>query len=137
MKRLWMFGVLLTILGGCAVNQRPMTTGKNLIDIEKDQDQYDVVVLDPGFDTWFATHYSPAKDHSDQYYHNWNVQYVAAWNYKAMNPGYSNYFENVINYDPNTDYGLPVERKLYYYFRFVELQLKIPIINPPRPGDLL
>ena len=135
MKRLGHVAILLTLLAGCAVNQPPaMTTGKNLVDIEKDKDQYDVVVLDPGFDTWFSTHWSPAKDHTAQYYHSWNTQYVSAWNYKATNPGYSKFFENTIDYDANTNYGLPVERKLYYYFGFVENKLKIPILNQPRPA---
>ncbi len=90
-------------------------------------------MLDPGFDTWFATNWSPSQDHLEQYYDSWNDQYVSAWNYKATHAGYSDFFDAPINYDPNIDYGLAVSRKLYYYFRYVEIVDKIQILDYHRP----
>ena len=126
-------------MAGCGTyqNATTVTRAKNVLDIKKDDNQYDLVVLDPGFQTWFDTNWSPAKDHLKSYYDNWNDQYVSAWNYKATHMGYSGYFDSVINYNPTTDYGMTVSRKLYYYFRYVELVKKIRILDFTRPGNVI
>jgi hypothetical protein len=111
---------------------------ENIIDITKndDQEEYELIVLDPGFDTWFTTTWNPAKDRSVNYYSHWNSQYVSAWNYKASRPHYSDMFDMLINYEPTVDYGMEVERKLYYYFRWVDTKLGIPILDTPPPGAI-
>jgi hypothetical protein len=116
-----------------------MTTIKdeNLIDISKNEDEYELIVLDPGFDSWYATTWSQAKDRNEAYYSYWNQRYVIEWNYKATHPHYSKYFENIIQYDPNIDYGIEIERKLYYYFRYVDTKLGIPILDSPPPGGII
>ena len=38
-------------------------------------------------------------------------------------------YENEINYDSNTDYGLDVNYKLYNYFKFVEHKYKQVFFN--------
>ncbi len=139
MKRIY-FLAMIAFLASCGPYQKiPATTASNVLNINKEnnQDQYDLVVLDPGFHTWYETNWSPAKDHLYQYYKMWNDQYVTDWNYKATHMGYSSYFDNVINYDPNVDYGMEVARKLYYYFRYVELVKKIQILDYRRPNDVI
>ena len=44
---------------------------------------------------------------------------------------------NMIQYDVSIDYGMDVERKLYYYFRWVDTELRIPILDNPPPGGIL
>lgn len=103
---------------------------------ENGKKEYKLIVFDPSFETWYQTHWSEATDHSKSYYHSWNEQYVTAWNYKATHTGYASYFGNTIDYNFNTDYGLKVERKLYYYFRWVETQLGIQILDYKRPNNI-
>lgn len=138
MKRL-IFFIMVLFMAGCGTyrNATTVTKAKNVLDIQKDENQYDLVVLDPGFQNWFDTNWSPAKDHMKSYYDSWNDQYVSAWNYKATHIGYSNYFDSVIDYNPNTDYGMAVSRKLYYYFRYVELVKKIQILDYKRPSNVM
>ena len=124
-------------LAACSVSRPMMPTDKNLISLESEEDQYEVMVLDPGFESWFITTWSRANDRSEAYYSNWNQQYVLAWNYKASQPHTSQFFNNRIEYDPNIRYGIDVERKLYYYFRWVDTKLGIPILDTPRPGGIL
>jgi hypothetical protein len=45
-------------------------------------------------------------------------------------------FDMLINYEPTVDYGMEVERKLYYYFRWVDTKLGIPILDTPPPGAI-
>lgn len=128
----------MLFLAGCATQNRMLNVADgNLIDISQNDEEYEVMVLDPGFETWFLTTWSPSKDRSQEYYSSWNQQYAAEWNYKATRPQTSKFFNDVINYDASIDYGIEVERKLFYYFRWVETQLGIPILrNPPRSGLL-
>ena len=91
-----------------------------------DSTEYELIVFDSGFETWYQMKPSPATDHSIQYYKNWNSQYVNEWNYRS---GTSRFFSSSINYDPNENYPLEIEHKLYYYFQYVEQELGIPILR--------
>ncbi|KOH47144.1 hypothetical protein NC99_00440 [Sunxiuqinia dokdonensis] len=124
--------VLLAVFAACS-------TPKNIQlkevaeDDEKDSVSYELIVLDPGFESWFITYSRPSWYHSQSYYENWNQQYVNAWNYHSIWRRNSQLLEGQINYEPRIDYGLEINHKLFYYFQYVERVLKIPIIeNGPR-----
>ena len=136
MKKLISVLLLALIGSACATFQDPvMIKDKNLTTARDDeQETHELIVLDPGFETWFLTNWSPAKDRTLAYYDGWNDRYVSAWNYKASNARYADFFYSTIDYDPGENYGLEVSRKLYYYFRWVEIELNIPILDIPRPG---
>ena len=65
---------------------------------------------------------------SQAYYENWNRQYVSAWNFNATQASKSNFFEPIVGYEPDVDYGLEINHKLFYYFQYVENVLKIEIL---------
>ena len=142
MKGMFLLAALL-LVSGCSPYQNisdSTVSSKHILNINKDQknqDQYDLVIIDPGFNNWFETTWNPAIDHTEKYYDQWNDQYVAAWNYKATHMGYSDYFDSVINYNPTIDYGMNVSRKLYYYFRYVEIVKKIQILDFRRPDGVI
>lgn len=138
MKSALGIGLSVILLIGCTSSNRLLKVpDENLVDIAQNESAYELIVLDPGFDTWFITAWSPAKDRSVAYYSNWNNQYVSEWNYKAMQPHTSKFFDTVIQYNPTIEYGIEVERKLYYYFRWVDTKLGIPILNTRPPGGIL
>jgi hypothetical protein len=93
-----------------------------------DSVEYELIIFDPGYETWYLTHSKPVWFHSVEYYENWNNQYVVAWNSKAISPRYNKYFESTIDYDPFIHYGLELNHKLFYYFMYVEKALKINIL---------
>ncbi len=132
MKTLGIVGFLLVVMCGCT-SQRDIVrlSQANRIAI-KDKTQYKLIIFDPTFDTWYLTNFSPAKDHSNDYYRSWNNQYVSDWNYRYMTGYMPSVFENYIDYDNNIDYGIKVNRELYYYFRYVETYLKVPILMDGR-----
>lgn len=134
------FGILSTailLLGCTASNQMVTPPSENIIDLSQNEEgeEYELVVLDPGFDNWYVTAWNQAKDRSVDYYSFWNYRYVTEWNYKATRPQTAQFFTSSIHYDPTVDYGIEVERKLYYYFRWVDTKLGIPILDT-RPGAI-
>jgi hypothetical protein len=96
--------------------------GQNMILDRGEEDEYEIHIMDSGFDRWFATHGKPANFHSPQFYEMMNQRYVTAWNEKVMTHGFrpNSPFQQQINYDPTIDYGLDVNYKLYYYFKYIE-----------------
>jgi hypothetical protein len=121
--------VILIFIAACAGNKK-----LSKIDIKnqgtelKDSVEYELIIFDSGYETWFLTHSKPVWYHSLVYYENWNKQYVVAWNSKAISPRYSKYFDSTIDYDPFINYGLELNHKLFYYFMYVERVLKIDIL---------
>ena len=86
-------------------------------DTQQDSSSYELVVFDAGFETWFQKHRKPSWYHTKNYYKTWNQRYADRWNayVRSGKPG----FDTEINYNPSVDYGLEVEHKLYYFFKYV------------------
>jgi len=94
----------------------------------EDSMEYELIIMDPGFDSWLATQ-PPANFYSQQYYENWNQRYVTEWNIRHSNPlRYGGFYQTRINYDPNVDYGLELNYKLYNYFRYIEKEYGIVLV---------
>ena len=80
---------------------------------------YKLIIFDPGFDTWLAS--KPAKEfYSQGYYEQRNRLYVAEWNTRYMTGRDGRIYETYIDYDPQTNYGLDINYRLYYYFKYFE-----------------
>ena len=98
----------------------------------EDSTQYELLILDSKFESWLATQ-PPANYYSQSYYENWNQRYVSEWNMRHNNPlRYGSFYETHIDYDPNTDYGLELNYQLYYYFRFIEEEYGIELVQRGR-----
>ena len=133
MKIIYLFLIMLFIIA-CSSNQE-LSMQEATESAENDSVTYELVVLDPGFETWFITHRKPQWYHSQSYYENWNQQYVNAWNYGNMGYRHKQLINCYIDYDNRTDYGLELNHKLFYYFQYVENRLNIPILAVgPRAG---
>ncbi len=111
------------------------STPKGVVKLEKtqlvevaDTTTYELITFDSKFESWYVLQNSPAKYRLQSYYENWNRQYVSAWNYNATQRSKSSFFETIIGYEPNVDYGFEVNHKLFYYFQYVENELKIEIM---------
>ncbi len=102
-------------------------TGQDSISA-KDSVEYNIETFDTNFENWYQMHNSETTYRSKSYYEQWNRQYVSAWNANATDPGKSKFFEPIVGYDPNIDYGLELNHKLFYYFQYVENVLKIKIM---------
>ncbi len=99
--------------------------------ISVDSLEYRLIVLDPGFETWLATQ-KPESFYSKDYYEQKNRLYVAEWNYRYMTLRNDGLYDSYIDYHPNVDYGLDLNYKLYYYFRYFEEKNHVRLINGVR-----
>jgi|AntRauTorckE6833_2_1112554.scaffolds.fasta_scaffold00127_27 hypothetical protein len=104
--------VILTACGaGEQTTKKPARTGNS-----GDTTEYKVVVFDAGFESWFQKRQKPSWYRTENYYETWNTRYAIEWNalVRQGKPG----FDTEINYDPAKDYGLEVEHKIYYFFKY-------------------
>jgi hypothetical protein len=92
---------------------------------EGDSTEYELLIIDPGFDSWFMKNWRPMWYYTEDYLATWNLQYVTAWNQRVRNPlgqgdPATNPFIMEIDYRPGIKYGLELNFKLYQYFRYVD-----------------
>jgi len=127
-------GLFLFSVNSCKTTKKAEAPGQQVELINKDSSEqedtaeYDLIIMDPGFESWLATQ-PPAEFYSQQYYENWNQRYVTEWNIRHSNPlRYGGFYETHINYDPNVDYGLELNYKLYNYFRYIEEEYGIILV---------
>jgi len=93
--------------------------------------EHRLIVLDPGFDSWLAT--QPSREfYSQGYYETRNRLYVAEWNHRYITGQDKGIYENLIDYNTRLDYGLDINYRLYYYFRFFEHTTGIKLLNTSR-----
>ncbi|MEA1876616.1 MAG: DUF6146 family protein [Bacteroidota bacterium] len=131
MKKLIYLVLIFAIAGiwSCGLNKKMSTTQtENQVSLSSQSDdstEYEILIIDPGFGSWFITHRKPKWYHEQSFLENWNLQYVSAWNLKVMSGAFqlaypNNPFIERIEYRPFVDYGLDVNHKLYYYFKYIE-----------------
>ncbi len=95
---------------------------------EPDSLTYEISIFDPGFNLWMNTVAKPMGYYSQKYLENWNRQYVAEWNYRYCGGINMDIIESMIDYDPNTDYGLELNYQLYEYFQYIEKELHLKLL---------
>jgi hypothetical protein len=96
------------------------------INISNEALEYQIIIIEPGFSSWFATRAKPKGFYSQNYLENKNKLFVSAWNTRVLNPSQfdPNLYDMQINYDYGTDYGYDVNYKLYNYFIYFQLKYK-------------
>lgn len=124
--KIYLLPFIFALMIAACSSQRPLHNASTPEITSDDSTEYELIVFDQGFETWYLQQKSPALDHGIDYYKNWNRQYVNEWNYRS---GTSRFFGSHINYETNENYPLEIEHKLYYYFQYVEQELGIPILH--------
>ena len=126
MKNIFYYAAIGLLIVGCSSSTKTTSNETNLpkevVRIANDSLEYEIIIMDIGFETYLNTIAKPENFYSQEYYENKNRFYVTEWNIRAQNPlrYRSDIYENEIDYDFNVDYGLEVNYKLYNYFKFVE-----------------
>lgn len=124
--------LLMAIIVACGTGQKATNAGQRVEVIAQDSLEYQLIILDAKFETFLAMQPS-AEFYSQAYYESWNRQYVTEWNIRHSNPiRYGGFYQTEINYNPNIDYGLDLNYRLYNYFRFIEKEYGIRLINRGR-----
>ncbi len=96
------------------------------VSISNDDLEYEIIIIEPGFNFWLASTAKPEGYYSQQYMESRNQIYVNEWNSRVMQPHTYNpsLYEMQIDYQPNIDYGYEVNYKLYNYFIYFQLTYK-------------
>ncbi|GAB1403257.1 hypothetical protein MASR1M74_04350 [Lentimicrobium sp.] len=116
-------------LWSCKSTQKSTATKEVETSVQIDSTDYDIVIMDNKFDRWYLTRFSPAQDRSNTYYQSMNNLAVSNWNHYYNTNRYNWVINNLISYNPSADYGIEVNRKLYWYFKFIEETYRIPLLR--------
>ncbi|MDP2068435.1 MAG: DUF6146 family protein [Lutibacter sp.] len=130
MKTVFYYMAIGLLIAACSSTTKTATqntdTSQEVVRIANDSLEYEIIIMDIGFETYLNTIAKPMNFYSQEYYENKNRFYVTEWNIRALNPlrYRKDIYENQIDYDFNVDYGIEVNYKLYNYFKFVENKYK-------------
>jgi len=135
MKNFFYLILIISVLIGCNTSKNinnkssdlsNQTTTNDTIRIANDELEYEIIIIEPGFQSWLASTARPKGYHSQTYLENRNIIYVTEWNSRCLQPmRYSrDLYELPIDYSPNIDYGYDVNYQLYNYFIFFQLKYK-------------
>jgi len=120
--------ILLTIIG-CSTSKsavssadKPKSTHNDTIKIANEELQYEVIIIEPGFDSWLASTAHPRGYYSQTYLENKNRFYVVEWNNRVNQPQvYSpSLYEMTIDYQSTIDYGYEVNYLIYNYMVYFQ-----------------
>jgi hypothetical protein len=127
-RKIFWVGIIL-LVAACSIQKGLVNIkNNNTENTVEDSLEYELETFDGRFETWYQMHNNPSTYHSQQYYENWNRQYVSAWNYNAVSGRRNSFFEPIVGYEFTVDYGFELNHKLFYYFQYVEQVLKIQIM---------
>jgi len=134
MKNIIYILLVYTFIIACNTS-KPITANKNksekelakidndTVTIENDELEYEIIIIEPGFNFWLASRARPEGFYSQQYLENRNLIYVTEWNNRVLQPQRfsPNLYELQIDYQQSIDYGYEVNYKLYNYFIYFQL----------------
>lgn len=87
--------------------------------------EYDVIIIDGGFTSWFNSYAKPKDFYSQSYLEARNKFWVMEWNSRVRNPmRYGNLYDMTIDYDNTTNYGYHVNYMIYNYLVYFQLTNK-------------
>lgn len=122
MKKFLFILSFLLILASCSTQNKANNSTKNdAIQAQKNDDgEYDLEVFDSQFTYFLNAIARPMSMYSEGSLKNRNQFLVSEWNSYYVSGRYRNIIESSIDYDPNINYGLKFEYKLYQVFAFVK-----------------
>ena len=124
MKNLACILIALLAIIGCSVSkssvsstEKPKTESNDTIKIANEELQYEVIIIEPGFNFWLESTAHPRGYYDQHYLENKNQLYVLEWNNRVQQPQIypPNLYEMTINYDPTINYGYEVNYLIYNY----------------------
>lgn len=132
MKNLFYITLLSFFVFSCKTQNTPVTDNDEKLDAIKQNDtvkivnediEYEIIIIEPGFNYWLASRAKPRDFYSQSYMENRNNFYVMEWNQRVLNPQRFNpsLYELRIDYQQGIDYGYEVNYLLYNYFIYFQL----------------
>jgi len=120
------FGLFIACSSTKSINNQ----SKPEVTVSEDSTEYELIVMDPRFETFLASVPYSKEFYSNNYYRQWNIQYCVEWNIRHTNPlRYGDFYQSSIPYESNVDYGLDFNFRLYQYFQFIQQEYGIVLIS--------
>lgn len=97
-------------------------TKGDTIQIANEEVEYDIIIIEPGFNTWLLSIAKPEGYYSQSFLENRNYLMVTTWNQRVLQPQRfdNNLYEMQVDYQLGIDYGYEVNYKLYNYFIYFQ-----------------
>ena len=129
MKKFLLFGIIIFATWSCSQQKKMTQSQKTHAEITEDNTEYNILIIDPGFDRWYMMRYSASMDRSNEYYKGMNNLGVQNWNDYYNRGKYPQVIGSYLNFSPSIEYGLEVNRRLYWYFKYIEENFRIRILR--------
>ena len=129
MKKILLFAIIIFATWSCSQQKKITQSQKSHAEIIEDNTEYNILIIDPGFDRWYMMRYSASMDRSNEYYKGMNNVGVQNWNDFYNRGKYPQVIGSYLSYNPSIDYGLEVNRRLYWYFKYIEENFRIRILR--------
>ncbi len=132
-KSLFVISIVLLALASCgkqttlssasdAKVDKPFLKDSDTVRIASDKEEFEIIILDPMFNTWFNLRAKPRNFYSQSYLESRNRTWVSVWNTRAANPvQFGNMYDMPINYYGSVDYGYEVNYMLYNYLTYFQI----------------
>lgn len=142
MKRLICIACLVAAISACnstskpVADSTPQTVSSDTVKIANEELEYEIIITDPGFNSFLYGQAMPRGYYSESYLEGRNEILVREWNNRVRQPLRFNpdLFLMEIDYDPSIHYGYEVNYLLYNYFLYFQLRNKIQLSGfVPRP----
>ena len=133
MKTIVQIATVAFLIWACSPAKQVSKTSASLVLDTHDSTEYELVITDLYFENWYNLNYSPAKDHTNEYYRSKNQVAVINWNDYYRQGLYDRVIETPIDYRNELDYGIEVNRKLYWYFKYITEAYKIRLFMNRNP----
>jgi hypothetical protein len=135
MKKILPFVTILTLIASCKSYNSNQTINNDsdynlvksdTVSISSDESDYEIIIIEPGFNSWLYRTAKPRGFYSQQYLETRNALLVQEWNIRNSQPTTfdPNLYQLRIDYDTRSDYGYDVNYKLYNYFIYFQLTYK-------------
>ncbi|MGR7814471.1 DUF6146 family protein [Lacinutrix undariae] len=119
--------IALTLLS-CVATQNSNTNTDaienedDIVTISNDNLEYDIIIIEPGFNTWLDSSARPEGYYSQPYLETKNRIYVNAWNQRVnLISSNKDLYEMQIDYNSSINYGYELNYKLYNYFVYFQI----------------
>lgn len=98
-------------------------TTNDTVKIVNEEINYEIIIIDPGFNSWYVSYAKPRNYYSQNYLETRNRDWVIGWNNKFYQG--SRLIDISIDYQNNINYGYEVNYMLFNYLTYFQLSNKI------------
>ncbi|MHA6696814.1 DUF6146 family protein [Chryseobacterium sp. A301] len=111
----------LSFVTSCSSSRALSKGDSTVMKPEKNEEgEWELIVMDTQFDYFLSAIAKPQSMYSESSLKVRNASLVSEWNSYYYSGRYRNVIESGIDYDPNENYGMAFEYKLYQVFAYVQ-----------------